>query len=416
MIDLSDIINIEDEVVSNFLRYVRIDTTSDINGSPNPTTDNQWDLAKLLVTELKELGLKDVELDQHCYVYATLPASPDVKAQPITFLAHLDTSPAVSGKDVKPLLRKSYQGEDLAYPCNEDLFLKPAECPQLLNYIGEQIITSSGDTLLGADDKAGIAEIMTALSTFQSHPELLHPELRICFTPDEEVGAGTDNINLEKLGKIAYTIDGGELGELEDECFDARSIKIAIKGRNVHPGNAKNIMINAGKIASELVSLLPVQESPENTEGREGFYHVRFIQGDETNATIDLILRDFAEEINLKRVELVKAIGELLEVKYSGVQISINHSNSYRNMKTILDNFPEVVSKAHAVMLDLGIKPLRTPIRGGTDGARLCYLGVPTPNIFTGGFLYHSLSEWVPVSSMVAAVKVIIALSASWTK
>ncbi len=416
MIDFSKITNIEDTVVSKFLRYVQIETTSDDNGSPNPTTTNQWDLANILSSELTELGLVDVEVDEHCYVYAKLPASPNVKTDPITFLAHLDTSPAVSGKDVKPLLRKSYQGEDLAYPCNDELFLKPSEFPKLLDYIGEQIITSSGDTLLGADDKAGIAEIMTALAIFTSHPELKHPELRICFTPDEEVGAGTENISRERIGKIAYTIDGGEIGELEDECFDAHSVKITIHGQNVHPGKAKNIMINAGKIASEFVSLFPEQESPETTQGREGFYHVRSIQGDESNASIDIILRDFAEENNLRRIEFIEATAELLRIKYPGVQISIKHSNSYKNMKTILDKHPQVVKKAEEVMLDLGINPLRTPIRGGTDGAKLCYLGVPTPNIFTGGFLYHSLREWIPVSSMVAAVKVIIALSASWTK
>ncbi len=416
MIDFSKITKIEDEVVSRFLRYVQIETTSDDNGTPNPTTTNQWDLANILSTELSELGLVDVEVDEHCYIYATLPCSPNIKAEPLTFLAHLDTSPAVSGKDVKPLLRKSYQGEDLAYPCNDDLFLKPSDFPKLLDYIGEQIITSSGDTLLGADDKAGIAEIMTALAIFQNNPEILHPELRICFTPDEEVGAGTDNISRERLGKIAYTIDGGEIGELEDECFDAYSVKITIKGQNVHPGKAKNIMINACKIASELVSLLPVQESPENTEGREGFYHVRNVHGDETKASIDIILRDFLEENNLRRIDVIESAGELLRNKYPGVMINIDHSNSYRNMKTILDNYPSVVKKAEEVMLDLGITPLRTPIRGGTDGAKLCYLGVPTPNIFTGGFLYHSLREWIPVSSMVAAVKVIIALSNSWTK
>lgn len=416
MIDFSNLTNIEDIVVLKFLKYVQIETTSDPDGTPNPTTTNQWDLANILVDELNELGLIDVEVDERCYVYGTLPASPKVKAEPLTFLAHLDTSPAVSGKGVKPLLRKSYQGEELAYPCNDELFLKPSECPKLLDYIGEQIITSSGDTLLGADDKAGIAEIMTALSMFKTNPDLLHPELKICFTPDEEVGAGTDHISREKIGRIAYTIDGGEIGELEDECFDASSVKITVLGRNVHPGKAKNIMINACKIASELVSLLPGQESPETTEGREGFYHVRYIQGDESKASIDMILRDFREEYNLRRVDFIESVAELLRIKYPGVQIIIKHSNSYKNMKTVLDKFPEIVKKAELVMLDLGINPLRTPIRGGTDGAKLCYLGIPTPNIFTGGFLYHSLQEWIPVSSMVAAVKVIIALSDSWTK
>ena len=416
MIDFSKMLSIEDEVVSKFLRYVQIETTSDDNGPRNPTTTNQWDLANILKAELEELELKDVEVDDNCYVYATLPASADVKTDAITFLAHLDTSPAVSGKNVKPLLRKNYQGEDLAYPCNDELYLKPSECPQLLDYIGENIITSSGDTLLGADDKAGIAEIMTALAIFQKYPQFTHPELKICFTPDEEVGSGTDNIKREKLGKIAYTIDGGELGELEDECFDAQGVKITIIGRNVHPGKAKNIMINASKLAAEFVSLLPKQESPETTEGREGFYHVRSIHGDESKAIVDLILRDFELDKNLQRIEFIKSAKELLKLKYPDVKIKIDSSNTYRNMNTILNQYPEVVKKAEDVYMDLGINPLRTPIRGGTDGAKLCYLGVPTPNVFTGGFLYHSLSEWVPVSSMVSAVKVIIALANSWTK
>lgn len=416
MIDYSEMNYIEDMVVDKFLRYVQIETTSNEQNKPNPTTETQWDLAKLLKNELVELGLKDVEVDEYCYVYAILPASPNVTTEPISFLAHMDTSPAVSGKNIQPLIRKNYQGEDLAYPLNDNLFLKPSECPKLLDYIGEQIITSSGDTLLGADDKAGIAEIMTALHILQENPDILHPELRICFTPDEEVGAGTDNIDIKRLGHIAYTIDGGELGELEDECFDAHSIKITIKGRNVHPGNAKDIMINAVRIASHFVACLPEHESPEHTENREGFYHVRKVTGDETDAVIDIIVRDFDAKKNAHRIDYLESVAETLRVKHPEAVIKVNHSNSYRNMKEVLEKYPEVVNKAEHAMLDLNIKPLKTPIRGGTDGARLCYLGVPTPNIFTGGFLYHSLSEWVPVSSMVAAVKVVVSLANSWAK
>lgn len=416
MIDYTKMTYIEEMVVSKFLKYVQIDTTSNETGKPNPTTEIQWDLARILKEELIELGLTDVEVDDFCYVYATLPASPGITTKPISFLAHMDTSPAVSGKNVQPLIRKSYQGEDLAYPNNENLFLKPAECPKLLDYIGEQIITSSGDTLLGADDKAGIAEIMTALHILQENPDILHPELRICFTPDEEVGAGTDNIDLEKLGHIAYTIDGGELGELEDECFDAHSVKITIEGRNVHPGNSKNVMINAARIASIFVAWLPEAESPEHTEDREGFYHVGKIAGDESVATIDIIIRDFEAKKNAQRIEYLQSVAETLRVKYPGVIIKINHSNSYKNMKEVLDKFPEVVKRAEEVMIGLGITPIKNPIRGGTDGARLSFLGVPTPNIFTGGFMYHSLSEWIPVSSMVAAVKVVVSLANSWAK
>ena len=416
MIDLSKLSYLQDEVVSRFLRYVQIDTTSDDDGKPNPTTTNQWDLANILKYELEELGLEDIEVDENCYVYATLPASQGVKSNAISFLSHIDTSPAVSGKNVKPLLRKSYQGEDLAYPNNDDLYLLPSECPKLLDYVGDNIITSSGDTLLGADDKAGIAEIMTALMILRQNPDYLHPEIKICFTPDEEVGLGTANIKRDRLGTVAYTIDGGEIGELEDECFDAQSVKIVIEGRNVHPGKAKNIMINACKIASEFVTLLPSHESPENTEHRQGFYHLRSINGDESKASLELILRDFEEELNLGRIELIESVAELLRIKYPGVKIIVEHFNTYKNMKTVIDKYPEVIERAEKVMLDLGINPLKRPIRGGTDGAKLCYIGVPTPNIFTGGFLYHSLREWIPVSSMVAAVKVIVNLANSWTK
>lgn len=416
MINYATINFIEDDVISRFLRYVQIETTSDDNGSPNPTTTNQWDLANLLVTELKELGLEDVDLDENCYVYASLPSNLANNSHSISFLSHLDTSSAVSGKNVKPLIRKSYQGNDLAYPCNAELVLSPKECPQLLDYIGDNIITSSGDTLLGADDKAGIAEIITALKVLIMNPEIKRPEIKICFTPDEEVGAGTENINRNKLAKIAYTIDGGEIGELEDECFDAYSVKVTFKGHNVHPGKAKNIMINACKIASEFVNLLPAKESPENTENREGFYHVRSIQGDESFASVELLLRDFIESLNLARIDFLNSAIEFLKSKYPGVAIEIEHSNSYKNMKTVLNKHPEVLRKAEQVMLDLGINPLKRPIRGGTDGAKLCYLGIPTPNIFTGGFLYHSVKEWIPVSSMVAAVKVIVNLANSWTK
>lgn len=416
MIDLSRFTYLQDDVVNRFLNYVQIDTGSDEEGKPNPTTSNQWDLANILIKELEELGLSDIELDKNCYVYASLPASSNVKSQPITFLAHIDTSPAVSGKNVKPLLRKSYQGEDLAYPCNDKLILSPADCPKLLDYKGEHIITSSGDTLLGADDKAGIAEIMTALKILQSNPEIKHPEIRICFTPDEEVGAGTANIDISKLGQIAYTIDGGEIGELEDECFDAHSLRLIFKGHNVHPGKAKNIMINACKIAAEFVSLLPVNESPEHTEKREGFYHVRDIKGDESFASVDLLLRDFDEQINVNRLEVIENLIEFLRVKHSGIVIELEHSNTYKNMKTVLNKYPEVTAKAEKVMLELGINPLKRPIRGGTDGAKLCYLGLPTPNIFTGGFLYHSLKEWIPVSSMVKAVQVIVNLAHAWAE
>ncbi len=401
-------------VVDRFLKYVKYDTQSDEESTTFPSDPKQLELSKDLVNELLELGLKDAHMDENGYVIATLPSNSEKDVTTIGFIAHVDTSPAVSGKDVNPQIVKNYQGGDIELPNGKKI--EAAFNPELKDLVGYDIITTDGTTLLGADDKAGIAEIMDALNYLVTHPEVKHGTVKICFTPDEEVGAGTVNINRSKLGKIAYTIDGGEVGELEDECFDAHSVRINFKGHNVHPGKAKNIMINACRIASEFVTLLPCKESPEATDKREGFYHVREIKGDESKATLSLILRDFSSDTNLKRIDLIESLAEFLRVKHEGVGIEVEHSNTYQNMKTILDKYPEVIDKAEKVMFELGINPLRRPIRGGTDGAKLCYLGVPTPNIFTGGFLYHSLKEWIPVSSMVKAVEVIVNLANSWAE
>lgn len=416
MINFKEMNDIEKLVLDSFLKYVQIDTESDPSKETNPTTDNQWDLAKVLCEELKEIGLTDAVIDDHCYVYATLPASEGITIEPISFLAHMDTAPAVSGINVKPIIRKDYQGQDLAFPHNKDITLTPKDSPELLDFIGEDIITASGDTLLGADDKAGIAEIMTALKMLVKFPEITHPELKICFTPDEEVGLGTNSIDIDKLGKVAYTMDGGGIGEIEDECFDAHGVKINITGRNVHPGSAKNIMINAIRVANDFISLLPENETPEHTEKREGFYHIGDINGNESNVTIDMIIRDFEAEKNLHRIDYINNVVSLLSMKYPGVRIDVIHNEQYKNMNVVLKEHKDVSRKISEVLYELDIKTIKNPIRGGTDGARLSFMGVPTPNIFAGGYLFHSNKEWVPVSSMVAGVKVVIALAHKWAE
>ncbi len=405
---------IKESVVERFIRYAKVYTTSDENGIKNPTSNNQYDLAELLKEELIALGLINVEVDDCCYVYATLPASKNVNGTPISFISHMDTSPAVTGENVKPIIHKNYKGDDLTYPDDETLTLSPKECPYLLDYIGDDIITASGISLLGADDKAGIAEIMTALEILINSDDIQHPELRICFTPDEEVGRGADSIDVNKLGKYAYTIDGGQIGELEDECFNAHGVEIVFTGKNVHPGSAKNLLINACKIASEFVTSLPANESPEHTEKREGFYHLSSISGNESQAKASLIIRDFDAAKNKSRIDFINSLQETFLIKYPGLIIDVTVKESYRNMNEVLKEVPQVVEKASNAMKDFDIKVLRTPIRGGTDGARLSFMGLPTPNIFTGGFLFHSKKEWIPVSSMVKAVQVIVRLAESW--
>lgn len=406
-------IEIKEIVVEKFLNYVKINTQSDDNNETIPSSQGQFELAKIVLKECEELGLQNIELDEKGYLYATLPASQNVKAPVLTFCAHFDTSPDASGENVKPIIRK-YSGQPLSYPDNPDLILDENICPKLAMFIGEDLITSSGTTLLGADDKAGIAEIMTALKILTIHPEIQHPEIKIVFTPDEETGRGTAFIKREKLGEIGYTMDGGVMGELEDECFNAWSAKLHFKGVNVHPGEAKNKMVNAVKIAARFSADLPEWESPEHTEKREGFYHVNEIRGDETEAFVSMILRDFDENINLKRVEYLKTLKETYLQKYPGLSIDLVCKESYRNMYEVLKQYPEVVFKAEKAIEKSGIQLIKTAIRGGTDGARLSFMGLPCPNIFTGGVLFHSTKEWVPVIALQKAVVVILNLCELW--
>ena len=398
------------DVVERFCRYVRINTASCEESKTSPSTPAQLDLAKILKSELRELGLSAVSLDEYGYVYATLPASPGISAAPLSLLAHMDTSPSESGKNVAPVLHENYDGGSITFADNPTLVLSPEDSPELLQFKGETIITASGKTLLGADNKAGVAEIMTVLAVFSRFPELCHPELRILFTPDEEVGRGTDHVAVHKLGQVGYTVDGGMVGEIDVECFHALRAVVEFMGMNVHPGYAKNRMINAGQIAARYAASLPEFEVPEHTEGREGFFHLTGFEGDESRATLKYILRDFNRSANQCRVELLERLKEAFALCYPGLGIEIVVTEQYRNMGEILKLHPDSITLAEQAMTMAGVQPVRKSVRGGTDGARLCFMGLPTPNLFTGGMLFHSRKEWVAVPAMQKACEVLINL------
>ncbi|MBP7462520.1 MAG: peptidase T [Candidatus Delongbacteria bacterium] len=408
---------IRGDVLPRFLRYVAIHTTSDEDSTTHPSTACQFDLGRLLVEELKGMGVSGAEMDEYGYVYAVLPATPGYDStdpDSLGFCAHLDTSPAVSGKNVKPVIHPHYQGEVITYPADPGLKLDPEDCPALRQFIGEDIITSSGDTLLGADDKAGIAEIMSALAAMVRFPELRHPEIRICFTPDEEIGQGTAKIQISRMGKVSYTLDGGIIGELENECFDAYGAKIRFKGLNVHPGEAKNKMINAGAIAARYLAAMPEWQTPEHTELREGFFHLTRMHGDENQAELQFIIRDFIHAENLKRIELLHSLKDYFMHRYPGLEIDVETREQYRNMNEVLCRHPETVDMAKKAIENAGLRVIQKAIRGGTDGARLSFMGIPTPNLFAGGLLFHSLKEWIPVMALEKAAEVILGVSELW--
>jgi tripeptide aminopeptidase len=403
-------------VKSRFLDYVRIHTTSDPESASTPSSARQLDLARRLGAELHELGLQAVTVDDNGYVYATLPAASGVVAPAITFCAHMDTSPAVSGEGVKPILHENYDGRALRFPRDPDLVLSPKESPELLKFMGQTLITASGDTLLGADDKAGLAEIMTALDTLIQFPDLPHPELRIVFTPDEEVGKGTAHIDPDRLGRYGYTVDGGEMGELEEECFDAWSARLIFDGYNIHPGYAKDKMVNAAAIASHFVASLPEAETPEHTAGREGFYHLASLKGDESRAEAMIYLRDFEAAANQNRVKLIQQLVAYFKRRYTGLSIELELTQQYRNMRTVLEQHPQVSVLAHEAISRAGLEVLQRSIRGGTDGATLCFMGMPTPNLFAGGVEFHSKTEWIPVIALQKACEVILHLCHLWSQ
>ena len=406
-----------DEALERFLRYVKIWTTSDETIETVPSTKVQFDLGKLLIEELKQLNLKDIVHDEYGFVYAFLPASKGFeKVKPIGLLAHVDTSSAVDGKDVKPVIHENYDGKEIKYSQNKDLVLSAEDSPNLEEYIGLDIITSEGDTLLGADDKAGVAEIMAACAAWKKFDELKHGPIVICFTTDEETGLGIDKADLKKLPKVCYTIDGGEMGELEFECFDAWLAQIKFIGLSVHPGHAKNKMINAIQIATRFFSELPESESPEHTEEREGFFHLTKLQGKAEEATSRMLIRDFKEENNKRRIEYLNNLKKVYEIRYPGLKIEIDYRHQYQNMYTYLEKKPVVVDLAKQAIEKAGLEVINHPIRGGTDGARLSAKGIPTPNIFSGGSLYHSRKEYIPTLALQKASEVLIYLAELWTQ
>jgi tripeptide aminopeptidase len=403
-------------VVERFLKYVKYDTQSNEDSTSFPSDLKQLELSKDLVKELQEIGLKDAAMDEFGYVMATLPANSKKDVPVIGFIAHVDTSPAVSGKDVKPVIHYNYQGNDIVLPGDTTKIIDVANNPELLDMIGFDIITTDGTTLLGADDKAGIAEIMDAINYLIQHPEVKHGTIKVCFTPDEEVGRGTEKFNVAKFGaKYAYTIDGSSRGEVETETFSADAVVIKLHGKNVHPGYAKGKMINAIKLASEFLESLPKDTlSPETTEKREGYVHPVGIEGNETLVTLKFIIRDFDAK-KLKEYEsLLKSLVEKTVANYKGAGFDFQVIEQYRNMKYILDDHPEVQANAEEALKRLNVLPLNSAIRGGTDGSRLSYMGLPTPNLFAGGHNFHAFYEYVAIQDMEMAVKMIVTLAQVW--
>ena len=409
-------LKIQHTVLDRFLRYVQIDTQSDASSPSCPSTEKQKDLSRLLVEELLSMGIEDAQLDEHGYIYATIPANTEKEVPVICFCSHVDTAPDCSGENVKPIVHKNYQGTDLILPDDTSQVIRTAEHPELKNQSGNDIVTASGTTLLGADDKAGIAEIMDAAHFLISHPEVKHGKIRILFTPDEEIGRGVDKADMEKLGAdFGYTMDGETVGSIEDETFSADAAVIEIQGVAVHPGFAKGKMEHAIKIASDIVARLPKHHlSPETTEGRQGFVHPTKIEGVLENAKISFIVRDFTEE-KLKEHEalLEKIMNEVL-LHYPNSTAKMTVTEQYRNMKVILDKHPEVAQYAVEAIERAGLKTRKSSIRGGTDGSRLSFMGLPCPNIFAGGHAFHSRQEWVAVQDMEKAVETIVHLVMIW--
>jgi tripeptide aminopeptidase len=405
------------EAINNLIRYVKIWTTSDDTSMTSPSTKNQFDLLQLLAGEAKKLGLQNIVQDEFGYMYATIPASKGLEdLSSIGLISHIDTSPSVSGKDVTPIIHKNYNGSVLRYSKTDGLRLSIEDSPELENYIGMDIITSEGDTLLGADDKAGIAEIMAACAAWIKFPDLMHGPIVVCFTPDEEIGKGTANIDKNKLPKVCYTIDGGEMGELEFECFDAWRVTMKFKGVNVHPGDAKNLMVNAIHIASRFLAEIPESESPENTEEREGFFHLTSLKGATEQAEANMIIRDFDLNNNNRRMNYLKTLKELYELRYSGLTIELNFEHQYQNMYQYIKKEEKIIDLAKKAIEMANIELITHPIRGGTDGSKLSVMGIPTPNIFTGGRMFHSRREYIPTIALQKAAEVIINLAYLWTK
>ena len=401
-----------EKLVERFLKYVKINTQSDEKSETCPSTPGQLELAKLIVDELKSIGLKETEVDENGYVMATLPANTEGDIPVIGFIAHLDTSPDFSGSNVNPQIFDNYFGKNLTLNAKKNIILSPSDFPALNNYIGQPLITTDGTSLLGADNKAGIAEIITAIENLIQNPDIKHGTIRIAFTPDEEIGRGANKFDVAKFGaRFAFTIDGGPIGELEYENFNAASARISIQGRNVHPGTAKNKMKNSMHIAMELDSMLPQNEKPEYTDGYEGFYHINEFVGNVDQTKLHYIIRDHSKSEFAKKKDLMIKIIDHLNIKYGSGTVKLTMIDQYYNMREKIEPEFHIIELALKAMNSTGVTPKVKPIRGGTDGARLSYMGLPCPNIFSGGHNFHSRFEYIPIRSMEKAVQVIMKIA-----
>ncbi len=408
----------ENTIQERFFKYVRIDTESDPNSSSQPSTEKQKDLGRVLVEELKSLGISDAHLDEYGYVYATIPSNINDDCPVICFCAHMDTSPDCSGKDVKPLLHSNYQGQDIVLPDDSTVVIKANEHPELHKKIGHDLITASGETLLGADNKAGVAAIMEAVRFLTLHPEVKHGKIRILFTPDEEIGRGVDKVDIAKLAAdIGYTIDGEAVGSLEDETFSADAAVLRIHGVSAHPGFAKGKLQSAIKVICEIIDKLPKDRlSPETTEGKVGFIHPVSISGSAEKAEASFILRDFNTANLNTYASLISDITKKVVESYYGTSYELEIKEQYRNMKEVLDKNPKIIELAKKAIELAGVKPNLRSIRGGTDGSRLSFMGLPCPNIFAGEHSFHSKQEWCTVQDMLASSQTIVHLSHLWSK
>ena len=404
------------KITERFIKYVKIDTESDPNSSTTPSTDKQWNLANILVEELKEIGMQEVTIDKNGYIMATLPSNVNEEVPVIGFISHYDTTPDFTGANVKPKIVKNYDGKDIVLNKAKNIILSPSYFKDLLLYKGQDIITTDGTTLLGADDKAGICEIVSAMEYLIQHPEIKHGKIRVGFTPDEEIGRGAHKFDVEKFGcQWAYTMDGSQIGELEYENFNAAGAKITFKGKSVHPGYAKGKMINAMLLASHFITALPKKEIPEKTKNYEGFFHVTNIKGGIEETTVELIIRDHsAKKFDERKKYLHKIIDKInkkWQKKFGENIVILDIKDQYFNMKEKVKPVFHIVSIAEEAMKQVGIKPIIKPIRGGTDGAQLSYKGLPCPNIFAGGHNFHGKYEYLPIQSMFKAIEVIIKIS-----
>ena len=400
------------KVIERFLKYVTFDTQSDESTGVTPSTPKQMVFAQYLKTELEELGLKDISLDENGYLFATLPSNVNHEVPVVGFIAHMDTSPDMSGENVKPRIVEKYDGKDIPLCAEENIILSPANFPELLDHVGEDLIVTDGHTLLGADDKAGIAEIVGAVAYLIAHPEIKHGDIRIGFNPDEEIGLGAHKFDVEKFGaKWAYTMDGGEVGELEFENFNAAAAKIRVKGRNVHPGYAKNKMINSLLVANEYASLLPADETPGTTEGYEGFYHLIGMEGEVENTVLSYIVRDHDREKFEARKQALLDYAAQLNEKYGEGTVTVELKDQYYNMRQQVEPLMYIIDIAFAAMQEAGVTPKVKAIRGGTDGAQLSFKGLPCPNIFAGGLNFHGRYEFVPVQSIEKAMNVVVKIA-----